>query len=93
MDSLPFLYVILFGLLMLVAHLAGGLMANWSFRDAARFQGSLLADWDRLKQENERLQNETFGLRGEILELKQRLNAAEDHIAQYSSQQIDSPTG
>jgi hypothetical protein len=85
-DSLPVFYLVLFGLLLLLSHVAGAVMANWSFRDAARFQGSLLADWDRLKQENKLLHEEVFQLRGEILELKQRLNAAEDHIAQYSSQ-------
>lgn len=86
LDSLPLFYVGIFGLLMLLAHLAGAMMANWSFRDVARFQESLVADQERLRRENEAQREEIFRLRQDILELQQRLNVAEEQIAQYSLQ-------
>jgi hypothetical protein len=82
--DVPVIYLVAFGLLMLISHVAGAAMSNWSFRDAARFQVSLLEERDRLRQENLGLQEQIFTLRGEILELRQRVNVAEEQVARYS---------
>lgn len=89
MDNLPIFYAGLFGLLMLVSHLAGAFMANWSFRYAVRFQESLLAEQERLRQETAGQREQIFSLRQEILELRTQLAAALEQIARLSSLTTD----
>lgn len=83
MGEVFFLYVSLFGLLILVSLLAGSVTA---FKDAAKFHRIVMAERDRLSADNEILHAELYKLRSEILELRQRLNAAEDAVASLSSQ-------
>lgn len=89
MDGMPLFYVMVFGLLMLLAHVAGAAMANLAFRGTMGFHSEIRDERELLRQSNRQLEEDVFKLRQEVLDLRAQLAAALEQIARLSSLKTD----